>query len=627
MQPILTANLTTSEFGILDISKEWVEEFLGGSSLAARILYEHLSPGLNALSPEARLLFMNGPLSGTGGPAVGRFVVCGRSPATGLWGESNCGGHWGAALRRAGFDGLLITGQAQEPVYLWVHDGQVEMRSAKHLWGKDTYQVQDELSREIGVKPIHVASIGIAGENAIPFALILCDHGRVAGRTGMGAVMGSNRLKAIAVYGSGEVPVVHKGHFSKLRSEANRTLRNDPVSQVARELGTASVADYFDYLNEMPKKYFQRSKFTEPLKITGSYIAETILSGVSACHACVIACGRVVTLPGEPQRKGPEYETLVGFGPNLEINDPILITQLGDWCDRYGMDSISLSNTIGLAMKMFEEGIISEKDTGGLVLKWGDASVVERLIQLTARREGFGRYLAESALSLGRRFHSEDEAVQVNGLEVPYHDPRGASGMALVYATSPRGACHNQSDYYLVEIGQADQRLGMEFHSPRGGAEKASNVARHQNWRTVFNALVMCTFANVPPDMIVSLTNAATGLDLTLEDLLVIGERGWNLKRVINHRLGLSRQNDKLPKPLLRPYQDDPDGDDGFVPDFEAMLNEYYRVRGWDVETGYPKKEKLIELGLEWVIADLWKQAFQQENRQIEAEGRKSRRF
>lgn len=627
MQPILTVNLTAGEFDTLDIPKEWVEGFLGGSSLAARILYDHLHSGLNALSPEARLLFMNGPLSGTGGPAVGRFVVCGRSPATGLWGESNCGGHWGADLRRAGFIGLLVTGQAPEPVYLWIHDGQAELRSAKHLWGKDTYQVQDELSHEIGVRPIHVASIGIAGENAIPFALILCDHGRVAGRTGMGAVMGSKRLKAIAVYGSGQVPVVHEDLFSKLRSEANRTLRNDPVSQVARELGTASVADYFDYLDEMPKKYFQRSKFMQPLKISGSYIAETILSGVSACHACVIACGRVVTLPGEPQRKGPEYETLVGFGPNLEINDPIVITRFGDWCDRYGMDSISLSNTIGLAMKLYEKGIISEKDTSGMAFKWGDVSVVERLIHLTARREGFGRYLAEGALSLGRRFHSEDEVVQVNGLEVPYHDPRGASGMALVYATSPRGACHNQSDYYFVEIGQADQSLGMVFHSPRGGAEKASNVVRHQNWRTVFNALVMCTFANVPPDKIVSLTNAATGLDLTLEDLLVIGERGWNLKRVINHRLGLSRQNDKLPQPLLRPYQDDPNGDDGFVPDLEAMLNEYYRVRGWDAETGYPKKEKLIELGLDWVIADLWKEAFEQENRQTETEDGKFGRF
>lgn len=614
MHPVLIVNLSTGEFKKEEIPQAWAEEYLGGSALAARILYERINPGLEVYSPNAPLLLINGPLSGTAGPAVGRFVVCGRSPATGLWGEANCGGHWGPALRRAGFDGILVVGSSPEPVYLWVDNDRIELKPAKHLWGKDTYQTQKAIIGEIGKENVHIASIGIAGENQIPFASILCDHGRVAGRTGMGALMGSKMLKAIAVRGTGEIPIAAPAHFSQLRSEANRALRNDPVSQVARELGTASVADYFDYLAEMPKKYFQRGKNPDTLKITGAYIAENLLRGVSACHACVIACGRVVRVPGQERMKGPEYETLVGFGPNLGINDPSAITVLGDLCDRYGMDSISLSNTIGLAMKLFEAGVISEQDTDGLSLEWGDPKLVEHLIHLTARKEGFGCYLAEGARSLGRRYHTEDEAVQVNGLEVPYHDPRGASGMALVYATSPRGACHNQSDYYLVEIGQADQRLGLEYHSPHGGAEKAANVARHQDWRTVFNALVMCYFANVPPDMVVSLTNAATGLDLTLEDLLMIGERGWNLKRLVNLKLGLTSRCDKLPKPLLRPYQDDPNGNKGFVPDFEAMLKQYYHIRGWDAQTGCPTREKMVELGLEWVINDFRERFAMMEN-------------
>jgi aldehyde:ferredoxin oxidoreductase len=231
--------------------------------------------------------------------------------------------------------------------------------------------------------------------------------------------------------------------------------------------------------------------------------------------------------------------------------------------------------------------------------------VVEGLIRQTAYREGFGAYLAEGARALGKRFDAEEEAVQVNGLEVAYHDPRGASGMALVYATSPRGACHNQSDYFLVEIGQAEGTLGMEYYPPRAGAEKAGNVARHQDWRTLFNSLVMCLFANVDPETVLALINAACGLSLDLDGMMKIGERGWNLKRVINHRLGLTRQNDRLPKALLRPFVDDPLGENGFAPDLEAMLQAYYHARGWDPVTGFPKQHKLDGLGLGWTLPDL----------------------
>jgi aldehyde:ferredoxin oxidoreductase len=370
-------------------------------------------------------------------------------------------------------------------------------------------------------------------------------------------------------------------------------------------LGTANAADYFDYLGEMPKRYFHAEIFEGAARISGASVSETILAGVTACHACVIACGRLVRLEDGGKRKGPEYETLVGFGPNLWLDDPAFVTRMGELCDRYGMDSISLSNTLGLAFTLYEKGVISEKDTDGIVLRWGDKSAVEALVHRTARRQGFGAYLAEGARALGRRFAAEEEAIQVNGLEVAYHDPRGASGMALVYATSPRGACHNQSDYFMVDIGQADATLGLELYPRLGGAEKAANVARHQDWRTWFNSLVMCYFANVEPQMIVDLVRAATGMSWDLAEALQAGERGWNLKRVINYRLGLRREQEKLPRIFLQPYPEAGAGTQGFVPPFEPMLEAYYRARGWEMQTGLPSRRKLAELGLDWVASDL----------------------
>lgn len=601
MQPILKINLTTGHTEEFLIPDEWARAYLGGASLAARLLYDSLTPELDSLSPEAPLLFLNGPLSGTAGPSVGRFVICGKSPATGLWAESNCGGFWGPELRKAGYIGLWITGKSKKPVYLWIENGQVEFRDALHLWGQQTDQTQVAIISEIvGRGKPKVAVIGPAGESQIPFALVLTDHGRVAGRTGMGAVMGSKNLKAVAVRGSGRIPTA-EDHFPQLRADANRTLRVDNFSNTTRELGTAAVADYADYLGEMPKKYFQGGTFEGVYNVTGATMSETILTGVSACHACVIACGRVVKLPGEEnKRKGPEYETIVGFGPNLLIGDLPFITRMGELCDQLGMDTISLSNTLGLAFTLYEQGVITDKDTGGLALQWGDTDVVEQLVHLCAQRKGFGALLVKGSLSLARQFDVENAAVQINGLEVAYHDPRAASGMALVYATSPRGACHNQGDYFLADLfGQVEETLGMQFFERQAGVEKAANVAIHQNWRTVFNSLVMCIFANVPPQSVLELVNAATGYSNTLETLLQVGERGWNLKRVINNCLGLTRANDKLPKTLLEPYEDG--GSAGYVIPFAEMLDAYYLARGWNPQTGSPTREKLNELGLDWV--------------------------
>ena len=605
---LLTVDLTTGRIETLPLDLALLRRYLGGSALSAALLYPRLTRGLDPLGPENPLLILNGPLSGTAGPSVGRFTVCAKSPATGLWAESNCGGFFGPELRFAGYDGLLITGKAPSPVYLWIHHDHVEIRPAHHLWGQaDTYLTQEKIRAEVGEKLARVLCIGMGGESLIPYSLLLCDHGRVAGRTGMGAVMGSKHLKAVAVRGApGErkIPVAREAEFNRLRSAANLELRNSTTATVFREMGSANGSEYFDFMGEMPKRYFTSGVFAGAERVSGAVMTETILTGVSTCHACVIACGRKVTLPGEAEGKGPEYETIVGFGPQLLVDDLAAITRLGRLCDAYGLDTISMSNVIGLAYLLYSEGKVTAAKAGG-PLEWGDPSGAERLIHLTLRREGLGEILAQGARALGRHCRAEEEAVQVNNLEVAYHDPRASSGMALVYATSPRGACHNQSDYFMVDLWKDTNYANGELQDPRAGAEKAANVALHQDWRTVHNALVQCFFASVPLATTLSLVNAATGFDYSLDELREVGERAWNLKRAINNRLGLTRANDTLPKALLTPYAEG--GSAGLVPDFPAMLSAYYAARGWDEATGRPARATLLRLGLGDVADDIWR--------------------
>jgi aldehyde:ferredoxin oxidoreductase len=596
---LLNVDLTSASSRLEQIAPAEVRDYVGGSALAARLLAPRLQASLDPLGPQAPLLFMTGPLTGTAGPAVGRFVICARSPATGLWGESNAGGHFGVELRLAGYDGLWIEGRAAEPSYLLLQDGRAELRSAVHLWGKtDTYETQTVLREEVGEPLARVACIGLAGEARLPFALVLCDHGRVAGRTGMGAVMGSKQLKAVVVRGHGQIPLADSQAFARLRRAANLALKQDTISHALRALGSSSAADYFDYLGFMPKRYFSRGEFDGAARVTGASMAETMLSGVSTCHGCVIACGRRVRLEDGQERKGPEYETMVGFGPNLEIDDLAAVTRLGELCDRYGMDSISLSNTIGLAVQLSRQGLIPVRETGGEPLQWGDARAAERLVHQTPSRQGLGEALALGARGLAERYGAAQSAVQVNGLEVPYHDPRGASGMALVYATSPRGACHNQSDYFMVDMGQTAEELGVQLHPRQAGAEKAAGVAHHQDWRSLCNALVLCLFANVPPVEVGRLLSAALGQDFGLPELMQVGERAWNLKRIINCSLGLAPGDDRLPEALLRPLPDG--GAAGYVPPLSDMLAAYYQIRGWDATTGRPSPERLERLGLAW---------------------------
>lgn len=594
---IIDLDLTTGENRSVGLTDGSHHAFLGGAGLAAHLIFDELTPQLDPLGSEAPIVIATGPLTGTTGPAVGRFVICAKSPATNAWGESNIGGRFGAVLRSAGIDALVLRGRLKTPGYLWIKDGEIAVKSAGHLWGvADAYETQRLIRDELEQKNVSVICIGLAGEVLIPFAVVLGDHGRVAGRTGMGAVMGSKNLKAIAVAGSLPIPIADPDRFSQLRASINRELRDDLVSKGLRDFGTSSASDVFDYFGLMPKHYFTKGQLEGTDSISGMTVAETIQSGVSTCHGCVIACGRRVSIRGKADQKGPEYETKVGFGPNLGITDVEVLTALGDLCDRYGMDTISLSSTIGLAFALYEEGVIGEAETKGYPLRWGDTEVVVRLIHETAQRIGFGEQLAGGALHLAERYGVPERALHVRGLELGYHDPRGASGMALVYATSPRGACHNQGPYYLVEIGQTREELGIEMRARQAGPGKALNVIRHQDWTSLLNSLVMCIFANVPTKDLCELVSAGMGKEFTSDDLMQIGERAFTLKRMINVNLGQGVDADTYPAPLRKALAEG--GASRYVPPFEEMLSEYYSTRNWSPDTGLPGADALRSLGL-----------------------------
>ena len=614
---LLVVDLASGKIEDEPLNESYADQFIGGSGLAVRYLYDMLDPGLDPLEPANPLFFITGPLTGTRAPLCGRHVVCARSPLTGVWCESHVGGFVGAELRFAGYDGVIIRGRSPKPVYLWVQDGQAELREAEHLWGKDTFETQSLIKEELGDPRVRVACIGPAGENQVLLANIMHDHARAAGRGGLGALMGSKNLKAIAVRGRGHIPVADEERLKELASEIIAILKDDFLSDMLHATGTACAMDQLNYLGSLPSRYYTQGAFnTETLN--GGYMAETILTGTSACYGCVVACGRKVAvsaLPSFPptlggkeggllEIDGPEYETICALGPILLIDDLAAISWLGHLCDSYGLDTISAGSTIGFAHYLFQEGVIGPQDTGGLTLRWGDPDTVARLLGQMAHREGFGALLGEGSRRLGQRFGVEELAVQVKGLEMANHDPRALSSMALVYSTSPIGASHNQSDMYWVEVGRSVEELGIPFTDRLEDAGKGPLVARHQDWRSVTNALIMCFFNNAPAQYHADLLNAITGRQETLESLLHIGERIWNLKRAFNCRLGLTRADDRLPKLVLQPLTEG--GTQGHVPDLNLMLREYYQARGWDWDTGKPSREKLEELGLGWVVEDLW---------------------
>jgi aldehyde:ferredoxin oxidoreductase len=598
---LLSVDLTSGEISDLPLHQAHARQFVGGASLACRYLFDRINHDTDPLGPDNPLMFMTGPLVGTAAPMCGRYVVCARSPQTGLWGEANSGGRFGPCLRFAGYDGILFTGRAAHPVYLSIWNGEAELHDARGLWGKDSYETQEEIKSELKVGPLSVACIGPAGENLVKYAAVMNDWGRAAGRTGMGAVMGSKNLKAIAAGGEFQVPLADEAQFKDTVQVIVEDVKDDVKAQFLSAGGTASGTDTTMWMGDVPNKYFTVGLWEPATNLGGGTMAETILVGKRACYRCVVGCGRVTTIGGRHATQkidGPEYETAIAFGSLILSEDLPAAAYAGHLCNAYGLDTISAGVTIAFAYYLYDQGLLSKADTGGLELTWGSIEPALILIEQIAQRRGFGAVLAEGSRYLGRVFGAEDLAVQVNGLEVPMHDPRAFVGMGLVYATAPRGACHNQADMFLIDLGAPVPELDIELGDRlESSPEKALMTSRAMDWRTLYNSLIMCIFCNPFAGYVLNLLSAATGWELEMGDLLPLGERALNLKRLLNGKLGLTAKNDRLPKLLLQPLPGDEV--ETRVPDMEVLLPAFYHARGWDPWTGMPTPKKLRELGLE----------------------------
>ncbi|MCL7451575.1 MAG: aldehyde ferredoxin oxidoreductase family protein [Anaerolineae bacterium] len=608
MGKLLVVDLTSGELVDEPLDANIAHDYVGGAGYAARFLYDELGPGIDPLGPENVLMFMTGPLVGTRAPSCGRHEVCAISPLTGIWGESNSGGFWGAELKFAGYDGIVVRGCSEKPVWLSIEEGKPPaLHDASGLWGLDTYETQDRLRQELGDEKVRVASIGVAGENMVLYAAIMNDHGRAAGRTGMGAVMGSKKLKAIAVRGKQRVPLADKTLFSQTAKEAIRIVKDDISSQVYREMGTASFVDMSIMWGNMPNAYWSEPRFEEATNLSGVAMMETILTRPVPCYGCLVACGREVTLKETPYGvevvDGPEYETVATLGSMLMVDDLAAVAYAGHLCNRHGLDTMSAGSAISLAYLLYERGFLGAGDTGGLPLRWGDIETAHTLLEMIARREGFGDVLAEGCQRIAARYGAEDLAVHVNGLEAAAHDPRALSGMALVYATSPRGACHMQGDMYSIDMGLTIPEVGIFPGGRFKTRGKAKVVARVQDWRTLYNSAIMCVFVNPTAPVLVRLLSAATGWSSDIVWWQRTGERIFNLKRAFNNRLGIQRGNDRLPERMLIPMSN---GSRGRTPRMDMLLQEYYEERDWDWHTGKPSRERLISLGAPDIAGDLW---------------------
>ena len=609
MGKILRVDLTTGRMWDEPINVDYARAFIGGSGLGARYLADRVGADTDPLGPDNPLIFMTGPLVGTTTPAAGRFAVVARSPATGLVGEANSGGYWGPELRRAGYDGVVITGRAERPVWLEIREGlPPRLRDAAQLWGADMYETQRRIRQDMDDNRVRVACIGAGGENLVLFAGIMNDHGRAAARTGLGAVMGSKRLKAIAVRGRAKVPI----HDPQANREANRQITNvvveDITAQMMRLGGTMLSMDFGPVVGDVPARYYSTNELNGiEDHINAGQLSDHYLKRHVPCFRCPIACGREIKLPGRVEGvvDGPEYETAVSFGPLIGSDNLEHAAYAGHLCNLYGLDAISTGSTIAFAYWLYETGVIDQATTGGLALRWGDAEPALELIEQIAHRRGFGDLLAQGAARVGEALGVPDMAVHVNKLEVPYHDVHAHSGQGVVYATATRGACHMAGDIYHWEQGREMPELNITYGDPQEESrEKMQMVANVMDFRAFTNSAILCHFAETPIPDFLALWKTMTGWDWRAADLARTGERIYTLKRALNHRFGLTAANDALPKPLLKAYEDGPTP--GYAPDLATMLAHYYQVRDWDPATGRPRPARLRALGLDDFARELW---------------------
>jgi aldehyde:ferredoxin oxidoreductase len=593
---LLRVNLTRGEWKSEELDKNLAVKFIGGRGLGSKILYDEIDPKVDPFSPNNKLIMATGPLTGTSASAAGRYMVITKSPLTGTIACSNSGGHFGAEMKFAGFDLIIIEGKAKEPVYLYVEDGKAEIRDAKPLWGKTTHETTDQVLAETDMDA-RVSCIGPAGEKLVRFAGVINDKHRAAGRSGVGAVMGSKNLKAVVVKGSGSVTVADKEAFRKATLDVFQKIKASPTTASGLPTyGTPVLVNVINSSGFFPTRNFQEGVFEGAEKISGETIVDQILVRNRACFACPIACGRVVKVKDpayECFSEGPEYESDWSLGACCGVDNLNAIAKANYFCDILGMDPISAGVTIACGMELFEKGIISNKEVGRS-LNFGDAATMVEMVKAIGYREGFGDALAEGSYRLAEKFGHPEYSMTVKKQEFPAYDGRGAQGMGLQYATSNRGACHVRGYMISAEVFGIPQKL-----DPFETEEKAGYNKTFQDLTAVVDSSGLClfnTFAFSAPEILEYL-KAATGVEMTLEELMKAGERIWNLEKLFNLKAGITGKDDRLPDRIMKePIPSGPAK--GRVSELGKMLPEYYELRGWDKE-GVPTKAKLRELGLE----------------------------
>ena len=603
----LKVDLTQNKIEDLPLSDYDLRQYVGGSTLAAKIIYDFVKPGMDPTAPENPLVFATGPFTGSNVPMVSRAAICGISPATGLWGEATTGGKFPMRLKGTGYDGILITGKADKPVYLYVKDGNAEIRDASHLWGSgDIYETQEKIKEEVDDKS-STACIGSAGENQINYSNIMNDEGRAAGRCGLGALMGLKNLKAVVVSGNQKADLADSEKLKSIISEARDCIKSNANTGAYRLYGTNFYMDIAMRLGDVPTKYFTKSIFPAS-KVHGPAFRNRYTMSSYACSGCPIGCGRIIKnfTDDIKQVDGPEYETVASFGPlcmNFDLDSVVMANHL---CNRHGLDTISLGVCIAFAMYLYEKGILT-KEKAGMEIKWGDKEAILKLIDLVIRQEGIGKLLSKGVKLMAEELGVDpEEAAHVKGLEFPMHDPRAYQGAALSYAVGPRGACHLKGGFYSFDAPgtEVGLELGITFTDKNDPSQKGALTAKILRFCELYNSFTLCQFSPIPASMIANILSAVTGNDFKTMDLLTFGERSLNLKRAINNMLGVTRKDDRLPAIASRALKEGATA--GREPDMDLMLKEFYNVSQWDWDTGKPKRSKLIELGLQKVAEDLY---------------------
>ena len=614
---ILRVDLERESIEVEEPNEILYSRYLGGGTLALYYLLKELKPRTDPLAPENILIFSGSVISGTPAPGLSRFSVAAKSPLTSAFGEAEAGGWWIPELKFAGFDAIHIRGRAKRPVYLWIHEGETEIRDASPIWGKFSKETQEEIRRELKDDRIRIALIGPAGERKVRSACILNELKHVNGRTGLGAVMGSKNLKAIAVRGRKRMEVADEESVKRLTRWLKDTYE-EPYFSIGN-LGTSRVTTMLSEQGILPTLNFREGSFAEADAISGETMSKTILVRRGTCYGCFVRCKREVEVGApyfvDPIYGGPEYETVAAFGSMCGIGDLGAISKANQLCNAYGLDTISTGGLISFAMECYEKGILTGRETSGLELQFGNTEAMLRMVEMIGEREGIGDILADGMLSAAEKIGkgAEDYAIHVKGMPVPFHEPRGKIGVGLGYAVSATGPDHMEyphDPFWATEAGIALLRpLGI--FEPVDvfdlGPQKVRIFVYLQQYWNLLNSLGVCMFTAKPfgtqtLNGIVDYVKAVTGWETSLFDLLKVGQRHANMARIFNLREGFTARDDTLPDRFFRPMEGGTlKGKKINREEFSKGLGTYYEMMGWDPETGVPKKAKLAELDLDWL--------------------------